>query len=127
MCLAASSTPSTERLLLVYGARSTPAASIPASQARTSSTRSSGLETACGVWVRVQSEMIVMRATNRPSPSTEARMTTVLVRRAGHCLGMRRSWTRGHHRRVDDVTRGCMSSSIALVGARLSSRRSMRR
>jgi hypothetical protein len=64
-----------------------------------------------------------MRAANRPSAPIDARMTAVLIRRSA----MRRWWGDGNHRNVDAVTSGCINSSIAVVGTRLSSRRSMRR
>ena len=56
----------------------------PRSQAWTAPTTSCGLVTARGIAEpAIQSEITVMRARNWPSASTEARMTKILVRRAG--------------------------------------------
>ena len=71
----------------------------PRSQAWTARTTSSGSATARGVAEpAIQSEITVMRARNWPSASTEARMTKILVRRAGLASsGICRSSGREHH------------------------------
>ena len=69
------------------------------SQAWTAPTTSSGPGIARGVAEpAIQSEITVMRARNWPSASTEARMTKILVRRAGLAsLGICRSSASEHH------------------------------